>query len=301
MAGLIATGDKLKLISLIAAAGVPAIQATSFAQPKWVPQMADAAEIASALDRFQDVCFSALAPNLKGYQRAVAAGLRRVDFVLSASASFNRKNLNASIAESLEMLAEVTQGAKRDGVDLRVDISTSFHCPFEGRVTAEAVVRVVRAVHQCGVERVALDDTDGMAFPDQVQNAVAAIRDQLGLEPNSLILHLHDTYGRGLVNAAAALEEGVRAFDASTGGLGGCPFSPGSSGNLATEDLVALLEGLDYSTGVDQEKLLDAAEFAVRLSSRPYQGHLLRVRRPLALLPPAGTRMTEQGSDLICP
>lgn len=284
-ANLIATDDKLKLISLLAAAGIPAIQATSFVHPKWVPQMADAAEVVTALTPFERVRFSALVPNLRGYERAVAAGLRRVDFVVSASESFNHKNLNCSIAESIATLGAVQEAAKRDGVSLRVDISTSFHCPFEGRTPISAVVDVVRAVRDCGVEHIALDDTDGMAFPDQVIEAVSAVREQLGVDPGDLILHLHDTYGRGLANAVAALEAGVRAFDASVGGLGGCPFSPGSSGNLATEDLLDLLAGLGYVTGVDAEQLLDAAQFAHHLSSRPYSGHLLRVRRPLTVAP----------------
>lgn len=251
--------------------------------PKWVPQMADAADVVAALAPFGGVRFSALVPNLMGYERAAAAGLRQVDFVIAAFDTFNHKNLNCSIEESIETLKAVRAAAKRDGIAVRVDISTSFHCPFEGRTPVDAVVRVVRAALDCGVQRIALDDTDGMAFPDQVLAAVKTVQERCGVDPADLILHLHDTYGRGLTNAMVGLEAGVRAFDVSVGGLGGCPFSPGSSGNLATEDLVALLSGLGYSTGIDMEKLLDAAQFAGGLSSRQYQGHLLRVRRPQAL------------------
>ena len=278
----VSTRDKLALIEKLVRAGVFDIQATSFVHPKWVPQMADAEAVAAGLGQFPGVTFSALVPNLKGYERAVAAGIRHLEFVIAASETFNRKNLNRSMAESLELLRECTRLAERDGVVLRAGFSTCFHCPFEGRISSQAVVDAVRAAREIAPWRVAICDTDGMGFPDQVKETVGALVSELKMDPREIVLHFHDTYGRGLANTLAGLECGVREFDACTAGLGGCPYCPGASGNLATEDLVDFLEGMDYETGIDLEKLLDAAEFASRFSSRPYQGHLLRARRAAA-------------------
>jgi hydroxymethylglutaryl-CoA lyase len=183
------------------------------------------------------------------------------------------------MAESLQLLEQATRLAERDGVVLRVGFSTCFHCPFEGRISSQAVVHAVRSAREIAPWRIAVCDTDGMAFPDQVKETVGRLLSELKMNGQDLVLHFHDTYGRGLANTLAGLEAGVREFDASTAGLGGCPYCPGASGNLATEDLVDFLEGMGYETGIDMEKLLDAAEFACRFSSRPYQGHLLRARR----------------------
>jgi hydroxymethylglutaryl-CoA lyase len=275
----VSTRDKLALIEKLVHAGVRDIQATSFVHPKWVPQLADAEEVAVGLGKFTGVTFSALVPNLKGYERALAAGIRHMEFVMSASETFNRKNLNRTLPESLELLEQTTRRAERDGAVLRVGFSTCFHCPFEGRISSRRVLEVVRAARQIAPWRIAVCDTDGMAFPDQVKETIELLRGELKMDPADLILHFHDTYGRGLANTLAGLESAVREFDASTAGLGGCPYCPGASGNLATEDLVDFLAGMGYETGIDLEKLLDAAEFACRFSSRPYQGHLLRARR----------------------
>lgn len=275
----VSTQDKIRLIEKLVRAGITDIQATSFVHPRWVPQLADAELVAAELERFSGVRFSALVPNRKGYERAVATGLRYLDFVIAASESFSQRNLNRSIAESLKLLNEVTRAAERDGVVLRAGLSTCFHCPFEGRISACAVVDVVREIRQQGPWRVGICDTDGMAFPDQVTELVTRVCGELEIAPDDLALHFHDTYGRGLANTLAGLNAGVREFDATTGGLGGCPYCPGASGNLATEDLVAFLEGMGFETGIDLEKLLDAAEFAIQFSSRPYQGHLLRAHR----------------------
>ena len=275
----VSTRDKLKLIEMLVEAGVTDIQATSFVHPKWVPQMADAAAVAAGLGKFSGVRFSALVPNLKGYERALASGIRHMEFVIAASETFNRKNLNRSMAESLELLRQATRMAERDGVVLRSGFSTCFHCPFEGRISSQAVLQAVRAAREIGPWRVAISDTDGMAFPDQVKETVGLVLGELKMNPEDLALHFHDTYGRGLANTLAGLELGVREYDACTAGLGGCPYCPGAGGNLATEDLVDFLEGMGYDTGINLEKLLDAAEFAIRFSSRPYQGHLLRARR----------------------
>jgi hydroxymethylglutaryl-CoA lyase len=275
----VSTRDKLALIEKLVQAGVSDIQATSFVHPKWVPQMADAEDVAAGLRKFTGVAFSALVPNLKGYERALAAGIRHMEFVIAASETFNRKNLNRSMAESLQLLEQTTRMAERDGVVLRVGFSACFHCPFEGRISSQAVVNAVRAAREIGPWRIAICDTDGMAFPDQVTETVGRLLSELKMNREDLALHFHDTYGRGLANTLAGLKAGVREFDACTAGLGGCPYCPGASGNLATEDLVDFLEGMGYDTGINMEKLLDAAEFACRFSSRPYQGHLLRARR----------------------
>jgi hydroxymethylglutaryl-CoA lyase len=278
-AKLVSTQDKLALIEKLVWAGVSDIQATSFVHPKWVPQMADAEDVAAGLARFTGVTFSALIPNMTGYERALAAGIRHMEFVIAASETFNRKNLNRGMTESLQLLKETTRLAERDGVVLRVGFSTTFHCPFEGKISSRAVLNAVRAAREIGPWRIALCDTDGMAFPDHVKETVSLLLGELKMKASDFILHFHDTYGRGLANTLAGLEAGVREFDSSTAGLGGCPYCPGASGNLATEDLVDFLEGMGYDTGIDLEKLLDAAEFACRFSSRPYQGHLLRARR----------------------
>jgi hydroxymethylglutaryl-CoA lyase len=276
---IVSTQDKVALVQKLVGAGITRIQATSFVHPKLVPQMADAEALTPKLNQFTDVEFSALVPNLKGYERAVAAGFKQLDFVMAASDTFNRKNINCSISKSLELLGELTRAAERDGVRLRIGLATSFHCPFEGRTPLSALLTVVRMARERGPWPIALSDTDGMAFPDQVQASVKSLGNDAGVQPSEIVLHFHDTYGRALANTLAGLEMGVRTFDASTGGLGGCPFCPGASGNLATEDLVAFVGGMGFRSGIDFEKLLDAATLAIRFSSRPYQGHLLRACR----------------------
>jgi hydroxymethylglutaryl-CoA lyase len=275
----VSTRDKLTLIEKLVDAGVTHIQATSFVHPKWVPQMADAEGVAAGLGKFSGVTFSALVPNIRGYERAVAAGIRHLEFVIAASETFNRKNLNRSMAESLQLLEQATRLAERDGVVLRVGFSTCFHCPFEGRISSQAVLKAARAAREIAPWHIAICDTDGMAFPNHVKETVGLLLSDLKMKADEIVLHFHDTYGRGLANTLAGLEVGIREFDSCIAGLGGCPYCPGASGNLATEDLVDFLEGMGYDTGIDMEKLLDAAEFASRFSSRPYQGHLLRARR----------------------
>jgi hydroxymethylglutaryl-CoA lyase len=282
---LISTVDKIELIRKLVRAGVTDIQATSFVHPRWVPQMADAEALAARFGEFPGVRFSALVPNVKGYERAVASGVRYLEFVLSASDSFNRRNLNRTLAESLTLLEEVTRMAERDGVTIRAGISTSFHCPFEGTISAKALLAVVKAAREVAPWRIAICDTDGMAYPDQVRQAVELITAELKLAPAELALHFHDTYGRGIANTLAGLDGGVREFDASTAGLGGCPYCPGASGNLATEDVIAFLHGMGYETGIDLDKLCEAAEFASHFTERDYQGHLLRVHRAAICTP----------------
>ena len=294
----VSTADKLELIRKLVHSGLADIQATSFVHPRWVPQMADAEALAAHFGEFPGVRFSALVPNAKGYERAVASGVRYLEFVLSASDTFNRRNLNRTLAESLSLLEEVSRAAERDGVTIRTGISTCFHCPFEGTISAQAVCAVVKAAREVAPWRVAICDTDGMAYPDQVREAVALITGQLNLLPAELALHFHDTYGRGLANTLAGLDVGVREFDAATGGLGGCPYCPGASGNLATEDLVAFLHGMGYETGIDLDKLCEAAEFATHFTARDYQGHLLRVYRAALCTPGPNSASTNKAQSI---
>jgi hydroxymethylglutaryl-CoA lyase len=278
-AQLVSTENKVALIERLIAAGISSIQTTSFAHPKWVPQMADAEAVAQALNKSSNVKFSALILNYKGYERAVAAGFRWIDLALSASATFHQRNTNQSMEDSLKLLDLLYKAANHDGVLFRVGIAVSFHCPFEGRTPVAAVANLAREARFRGAYKIGLSDTDGMAFPDQVSETVIAVRNEAKVDSSDLVLHFHDTYGRALANVLSGLNSGVRAFDASVGGLGGCPFCPGASGNVATEDLVALLEGLGFTTGINMEKVLDAAEFALRFCSRPYEGHLLKALR----------------------
>jgi hydroxymethylglutaryl-CoA lyase len=275
----VSTGQKLGLIEKLVGAGVTAIQATSFVDPKRVPQMADAETVAQGLSRFPGVRFSALILNFKGYERAVASGFRQIDFVVAVSDTFNRRNANRSVAESLQILDQVSRAAARDDVAVCIGIATSFHCPFEGRISAAQLARVVKSAREHGPWRVGVADTTGMAFPDQIEQSIVVLGKEAGVAPAEIILHFHDTYGRGLSNTLAGIKAGVRAFETAVGGLGGCPFCPGATGNLATEDLVAFVEGLGYSTGINMEKLLDAAETANGFTAVPYQGHLLRALR----------------------
>jgi hydroxymethylglutaryl-CoA lyase len=276
----VTTENKLKLIEKLVIAGVQFIQATSFVSPERVPALADAEQVAAGLRQFPQTTFSALIANLKGYERARRAGISHLHFMLSASEEGNRRNVNRSQAESLAILEEVSKQSQQDGVNLEVGIARSFHCPYAGVTPVRKVAELAQAVRHLGNFPISLGDADGMAFPKQVIETVDALVSDVGIPAHTIKLHFHDTYGRALANVLTGLDLGVRKFDSSVGSLGGCPFCPGSSGNVATEDLIAFLEGQGYSTGIEMEKLLDAAELAVQFSSRPYQGHLLRIMRP---------------------
>jgi len=279
----VSTGQKLVLLEKLVDAGLSSIQVGSFVNPKLVPRMADIEILAARLGAFPGVKFCALIFNSRGFERALAAGFRRMEFVLAVSETFNLRNANRSTTDSLKYLEQVGPAAMREDVLIRVGLATAFHCPFEGRTPVSAVVHRARQARDTGPWSLVLGDTDGMCFPDQVKETVTGLREELAVRSAELVLHFHDTYGRALANAFAGLVGGIRIFDAATGGLGGCPFCPGASGNVATEDLVTFFEGLGYSTGIDQEKLLDAAEISLSYSSQPYQGHILRARRPKAV------------------
>ncbi len=263
-AGPIATADKIRLVDLLTAAGFARIEVTSFVSPKWVPMMADAAEVMAGIARGR-ASYAVLTPNLRGYEAALAAGADEVAIFASASEGFSRANINASIAESLERFAPLTEAARRDGTPVRGYVSCVAVCPYDGPTPPTSVARVTKALLDFGCYEVSLGDTTGKATPETTRAMLDAV---LGIAaPERLAGHFHDTDGRALENVAVCLEAGLRTFDASAGGLGGCPYAPGARGNVATEALAAMLVDLGYATGLDPERLAEAAAFATSLMS----------------------------------
>ncbi len=260
---LIPTADKVKLIDLLSECGFKKIEAASFVSPKWVPQMADGTEVMAAIRRKPGVSYVALTPNLEGYRRARAAGADEVAIFASASEGFSRKNINCSIEESLERYRAVAAAAKADGVPVRGYVSCVTHCPYDGPTSPASVARVAAALLEMGCYEVSLGDTLGRAAPDDIRAMLDAV---LAVAPASRLAgHYHDTGGQALANIAASLERGLRVFDASVGGLGGCPFAPGAKGNVATGAVLRLLHEHGYETGIDAERLEEAARFALSL------------------------------------
>jgi hydroxymethylglutaryl-CoA lyase len=280
-AAQVPTEGKLQLIGALAEAGLSRIEATSFVSPAWIPQLADAAEVTAALPRHPGVGYVVLVPNAKGLDRLLAALARApggppvaAAVFLSASESHNRKNVNKSVEETFAAFAEVIPPARAAGLAVRGYVSTVFGCPYEGAVDPGRAAEVAIRLLQLGCDQVSLGDTIGVGTPVQVR---AVLRRLLPAVPaERLALHLHDTRGTALANALAGLEEGITTFDASIGGLGGCPYAPGASGNLATEDLVYLLHGMGYDTGIDFDKLVKAGALAQRLTGRELPGRALR-------------------------
>lgn len=271
---LIPAAEKIALIDALSGAGFRRIETTSFVSPKWVPQMADAAEVLAGIARAPGVSYWALTPNLKGYEAAKAARADGVAIFAAATEGFSRANLNCSVAESLDRFAPVAEAAARDGMPLRGYVSVVTDCPFEGRVAPGAVARVVAALREMGCAEVSLGETIGQGRPEAVDAMLVAV---LGEMPaGRLAGHFHDTAGRALQNVDVALARGLRVFDAAVGGLGGCPYAPGAAGNLATEDLVYTLEGMGVSTGVDLEKLWAAGQIAEAIVGRELPGKVHR-------------------------
>jgi hydroxymethylglutaryl-CoA lyase len=275
-AGIVATADKVTLVTKLAAAGLREIEVTSFVSPRWIPQLADADAVAKAVPRKAGVRYGALVPNAAGYERFRAAGLDVAAVFVSASDTHNRKNVNCSVAESLERFRPVVDAARNDRVRLRAYVSTVCGCPYEGEVALGAVVALTRALLELGIEEISLGDTIGVGHPAQVRALVRAVADVTPLE--RVALHLHDTWGRALANVQAGYEAGVRRFDASLGGLGGCPYAPGASGNVATEDVVDLFHRAGIDTGVDLDALVDTTEWLERVLARKLPGRVLRAR-----------------------
>ncbi len=273
----VATAAKAELVGRLAAAGLSRIEITSFVSPKWIPQLADADELCRIVARPPSVSYSALVPNEAGYERLRRAALPVAAFFVSASEAHNHKNVGRGIAEHLARFAPVAERARADAVRLRAYVSTVCGCPYEGAVAVGAVVDVVRRLDALGADEISLGDTIGVGHPRQVRELVCAVAGVIALE--RIALHLHDTWGRALANVQAGFEAGVRTFDASLGGLGGCPYAPGASGNVATEDVVDLFERAGVATGVDLDALVDTSAWLERdVLGRALPGRVYRAR-----------------------
>jgi hydroxymethylglutaryl-CoA lyase len=263
----VSTTDKVAFVDLLSAAGVPVIEVGAFVSPKWVPQMAGTESVFAGIARRPGVRYTALVPNVEGLERAKAARVGEIAIFAAASETFSHRNINQSIDASLAAYAEVAGRASLAGMRVRGYLSTAFGCPFEGDVPIARVVEVTSRLLQMGAFEVAVSDTIGIAHPGQVRAALKTLASEIGLE--RIALHFHDTRGTALANTLAALEAGVHTFDASAGGLGGCPYAPGATGNVATEDLVYMLNGLGVKTGVDLDALLRASSFIEEKVGRP--------------------------------
>jgi hydroxymethylglutaryl-CoA lyase len=274
---------KVGLIERLADAGLPTIEAASFVSPKWVPQMADGARVMAAIKRKPGTRYSALTPNLKGFESALAAGCDEVAVFVAASETFSRKNINCSIAESLERAQPVAEAAKAHGVRVRGYISCVLGCPYEGEIAPERVRDVARALKETGCYEISLGDTIGTGTPGNTQRLVSSVAEAV---PIALLAgHFHDTYGQALANVFAALQLGVATFDSSVAGLGGCPYAKGATGNVASEDMLYLLQGLGIETGVDMTRLRIAGRFICDFLGRPTGSRVARVLDAKAPLP----------------
>ena len=255
----VSTPDKIELVNRLSAAALPVIEVSAFVSPKWVPQMADAAEVFAGITRRPGTRYTALVPNLAGLDRAMAAGVTEIAIFASSTETFSRKNINQSIDESLANYRQVCDRAIAAGLRVRGYLSTAFGCPFEGDVAVEQVATVAERIAALGVFEVSVSDTIGIAHPGQVPRVLDAVTARVPLD--KIALHFHDTRGTALANVYASLLYGVRTFDSSVGGLGGCPYAPGAAGNLATDDLIYMLNGMGIETGVSLTALTAASAF----------------------------------------
>lgn len=262
----IGTANKIALIDRLSKTGLRSIEATAFVSPKWVPQMADAAEVMAGIARAPGVSYPVLVPNEAGYERARAAGAEEVAVFTAASEAFNLKNTNAGIDESLRRFAPVLTRAKADGVKVRGYVSTVLGCPYQGEVPLAEVVRVARALHEMGCYEISLGDTIGVGTPGKARAMLKAVAGEVPMA--ALAIHFHDTWGQALANALACLEEGVTVIDSAVSGAGGCPYAKGASGNVASEDVVYMLHGLGIRTGIDLDLLADTGRWLAALLGR---------------------------------
>ena len=276
---LVPTAIKAEFISRLVAAGLRTVEATSFVSPKWVPQLGDAEVLFPLLDRGPGVRYPVLVPNLAGLDRARAAGVRHIAVFASATEAFARRNLNRTVAESLEMFAPVIAGARRDGLVVRAYVSMCFGDPWEGDVPLDQVVAVADRLVEMGAQQVSVGDTIGVATPGHVTDLIGALV-AAGIPASDVAVHFHDTYGQGLANSLAALEAGVTTIDASAGGLGGCPYAESATGNLATEDLVWQLHGLGIDTGVDLDALVTTSAWMAGQLGRPSPSRVVQALHP---------------------
>ncbi|TDK22317.1 hydroxymethylglutaryl-CoA lyase [Luteimonas aestuarii] len=263
---IIPTAAKIELIDRLSRTGLRSIEATSFVSPKWVPQLADAAEVFAGIDKRDGISYPVLVPNETGYARAREAGAREVAVFTAASEAFNRRNTNAGIDESLQRFAPVLERAAADGVKVRGYVSTVLGCPYQGAVPLAEVVRVAKALHAMGCYEVSLGDTIGVGTPAKAREMLRAVATEVPMP--ALAVHFHDTWGQALANLLACLEEGVAVVDAAVSGAGGCPYAKGASGNVASEDVVYMLHGMGIRTGVDLDLLADTGRWLSALLGR---------------------------------
>ncbi len=263
---LVGTADKIALIEKLATTGLSVVEATAFVSPKWVPQMADAAEVYAGIVKRDGMRYPVLVPNLQGYERARAVGVSEIAVFGAASEAFSRANINASIAESLQRFAPVLEAAKRDGVAVRGYVSTVLGCPYQGDVALADVLHVAKALHAMGCYEISLGDTIGVGTPRKARAMLEAVASEVPMA--ALAVHFHDTYGQAVANVAACLEAGVRVVDAAVSGTGGCPYAKGASGNVATEDIVYLLDGMGFAHGVDLDAVIETGRWLSALLGR---------------------------------
>ena len=271
------TAAKIEFVDRLSAAHLPVIEVSAFVSPAWVPQMADASEVFAGITRRPGIRYTALVPNLAGLDRALAAGVTEVAIFAAATETFSRKNLNRSIAESLEVYREVCARAIAASMRVRGYLSVAFGCPYEGAVSPARVAELAARLEGLGVFEVSIGDTIGVAHPGQVPEVLKPLRARMAIE--RIALHFHDTRGTGLANVLAGLSCGVTTFDASAGGLGGCPFAPGAAGNLATDDLIYMLDGLGIETGVSLPKLSEASAFIAGQLDHPLPSRYAQAMR----------------------
>ena len=270
----VSLADKLRLIDALVASGLSRIEITSFVSPKWIPQLADGDDVAKLAKAPPGVTFSALVPNARGLERARVAGLKEVAVFLSASETHNQKNVNKSIEASLVASEAVATAAKPLGIKVRGYVSTVWGCPYEGEVDPQRALLIAKRLHAMGIYQVSLGDTIGVGTPRQTARIVKMMSSELPKE--AIALHMHDTRGTALANILVGLEMGIRTFDASVGGMGGCPYAPGAAGNVATEDLVYMLSGMGIETGVDLPRLVEAGRAAGSIVGRVLPGKVLQ-------------------------
>ena len=275
-ATVLSTDDKVALIQGLVNAGFRDIEVSSFVRPSWIPQLADAAEVVARLPKADDVRYWGLIPNRRGLERAIDCGLTHVATFLSASETHNQKNLNRTQRETLNTQREVIRSAKAEGLTVRAYISTVFGCPYEGAVSMTRTSQLATALMDAGADVVVLGDTSGKAHPDQVRETIAYVANA-GIPLSRTALHMHDTRGTAVANVVAGLEAGIRTFDGSIAGVGGCPYAPGAAGNAATEDLVAVLEAMGWNTGVDLEAASEAGAFLADALGRDLPGRMHQV------------------------
>jgi len=273
---IVSTAAKIELIDRLTATGLRSIEATSFVSPKWVPQLADAADVYAGITRKPGVHYPVLVPNEQGYERARAAGAAEVAVFTAASEAFNQKNINASIDESIERFRPVLERAQADGVRVRGYVSTVLGCPYQGEVPVADVVRVAKRLHAMGCYEISLGDTIGVGTPVKAAAMLRAVAADVPMP--ALAVHFHDTYGQALANILACLEEGVAVIDAAVSGTGGCPYAKGASGNVASEDVAYMLQGMGIDTGIDLAALSDTGRWLAALLGRDTGSKVTRAR-----------------------